>query len=217
MVAAIGLTSSAFAHYDDCCCDNNGPFDGFYVGGNLGWATHEATRFGGLVDLQNTGFVGGVQAGRDWQCGSFVYGLVWDFDGAANDHRHRGWNSSNDLSSFKVGVDWFTTIRARAGLAVCDTLLYLTAGAIGAHAESKASFDDINFFHKDSTRWGWIGGSGLEYKVCDNWTVGGDLTYAFFDSWGRNNDDYSNFGNHDSIWAARIIFNYRIDDLCCPW
>ena len=134
---------------------------GFYIGGNIGAARHNA-RFddfntgnegnpgtesagGCLLNcgsyLSNkTGFIGGGQIGYNWQSGSFVYGLEADaswLDAKA----FTDWFPTRDNGNVTStqSIDWLATVRGRAGLAVDRTLLYITAGV--AFAGVKNSID----------------------------------------------------------------------------
>jgi len=59
------------------------PWDGFYIGGNLGYGETSFTETaspGGSFSLHGNGVVGGVQVGANKQFGTFVLGLETDFD-----------------------------------------------------------------------------------------------------------------------------------------
>jgi len=64
---------------------------GFYFGGNLGGAWSGATltdRLTGLAfDGDNSGFIGGVQGGYNYQIRDFVIGAEWDIDWTSLSHR----------------------------------------------------------------------------------------------------------------------------------
>jgi outer membrane immunogenic protein len=121
---------------------------GFYIGGNAGysWGTGNwgfvqpsFTSFGlccalptAIGDSHNiNGAIGGVQAGYNQQYGSWVLGLVTDFQ----------WSGETGSSSFAVSapgegfkgtisskIQWFGTTRANAGLLFANTWVYATAG-----------------------------------------------------------------------------------------
>ena len=133
---------------------------GFYIGGNIGgdwtrssngWridpnnqaddpvaiaARETLTRY----RLQASGFMGGVQAGYNWQVGTWVLGVEGDWD----------WTNSrttffqptlaplagtpgdgNNLTQ-GIGLDWLATFRGRAGVTFDRALFYVTGGlAVG--------------------------------------------------------------------------------------
>src|SRR5262245_26831408 len=75
----------------------------------------------------DTRFVGGVEAGYDWQRGTFVYGVAadWTWTGFKA-QQSKFANTSAFVNQQKV--DWLASFRGRMGLAVQDTMVYLTAG-----------------------------------------------------------------------------------------
>jgi opacity protein-like surface antigen len=86
---------------------------------------------GTFANESTNGFIGGGQIGYNWQFHHAVFGLETDFDylslnqttnfldlsgaGDAADHLHDA-------------IRWLGTVRGRAGLALDNVLLYLTAG-----------------------------------------------------------------------------------------
>jgi len=133
---------------------------GFYVGVNAGIGFNNSDDgdlvFGGVPVIgdsdDDAGFVGGAQAGYNYQIGSFVVGLeadiqYADFGGVNYDFGPLGiYENNND--------DWFGTVRARAGVAFDRALIYATGGW--------AFTDDRN---------GWTLGGGLEYAFTNNLTA----------------------------------------------
>ncbi len=169
---------------------------GFYLGGVAGYANgfHSFDDLGGaflgypgLSNDQSRGFAGGGTLGINWQTGSLVYGLETDLswlsnkttyvdpNGAINNFYPSETNRLNDLG----------TVRGRFGLAVDRTLFYLTAGFAYGQVTNTAVYNSLRFptsntpyFNIDSTRFGWVAGSGLEYGLTPNWTVKGEAIYA---------------------------------------
>src|SRR4051794_28872212 len=58
-------------------------WSGFYVGGNVGYQSGEATNLG----ADPNGIAGGVQAGYNWQTGQFVFGGETDIQASAASDR----------------------------------------------------------------------------------------------------------------------------------
>lgn len=233
-VAVAGLTMSQASAQDCCpyqynsCCDEAN-FDGFYVGGNLGVFTHEAhrnDRDGFLTDnsgwtVKDTDVTVGVQVGYDWLCCNSVFGLIVDWNWTNNERKFREDPNGTGNHYFRNEFDWFTTIRGRAGLTVCDALVYVTAGAAVARFETTwNSSSNGHFCHRD-TRWGWTGGVGAEFLAWCNFSVGAEVLFLHFD---ENKKSFTNssgtrytFGHSDNAWVGRIILNYRFGDLCSLW
>lgn len=202
--------------WNDCC---NG-FDGFYVGGNLGVLSHVAHRNdldGFFTDNSGwstikTDFTAGVQLGWDWQCCSTVLGIVADWNWVNVRQRLREEGDNLLRSDF----NWFSTIRGRVGVPVCDALIYLTAG--GAVSRHKVRWEDPPLsFKQNHNRWGWVGGVGLEFKVWCNFSLGAELLYLHFGNRDRrftSGVTEFRFGQSDHAYVGRILLNYRFGDLC---
>src|SRR5918994_2064988 len=125
---------------------------GFYVGVNAGYGwqdnndgsvfvpggTIPGVAGGGTIvygDDNGDGFVGGGQIGYNYQIGSFVLGLEADLQWA-----DLGGNNGTALvpAAYTAagflpagparGIDWFGTVRARAGVAFGQALIHATGG-----------------------------------------------------------------------------------------
>jgi outer membrane immunogenic protein len=127
------------------------PFDcyswaGLYLGGNLGYAW-------GSVDnnpVKPSGFVGGVQAGYNWQPSpSWVFGVEGDLQVTGADETFAPWKFSNP---------WFSTVRGRAGYAFSNILVYGTAGL--AFGELRGETFRLSETHASA---GWTAGVGAEF------------------------------------------------------
>ncbi|WP_134495639.1 outer membrane protein [Microvirga pakistanensis] len=132
---------------------------GFYVGVNAGygWNTDDEVTIGGITyDLDDEGgFVGGAQAGYNYQFGSFVVGVEGDIQYA---------DFGNDDDVFESS-DWFGTVRARAGVAFDRALVYATGGFAFA--------DEAN---------GWTVGGGVEYAFTNNLSAKVEGLYVNLDT-----------------------------------
>ena len=119
---------------------------GPYLGGNLGYAW-------GSVDnnrAKPSGFVGGVQAGYNWQPSpSWVFGVEGDIQVTGADETFAPWKFSNP---------WFGTVRGRAGYAFSNILVYGTAGL--AFGELRGETFGRSEGHGNA---GWTAGVGAEF------------------------------------------------------
>ncbi len=236
--------------FDSCCC---GPdFNGFYVGGNVGAISHTAHRndIDGFLSAflnpaatplifspsgfttVNTGWEAGLQIGYDWQCCNKVFGVVWDWDWADTHHRDSHCRSvSSTFCRRHHRNEWLTTVRARAGLAVCDSLVYVTLGGAWAGGRDRwwINSDNVGRCNHKRHSAGWVGGVGAEFLVWCNWSVGVEVLYVQFDR--RNHrvlatvGEVTNgvaapaqtlpfrFSRSDSLWLGRVLLNYRFGDL----
>ena len=167
---------------------------GFYVGVNAGygWNTNDSITIGGVrFDIDDEGgFVGGAQAGYNYQIGSFVVGLEGDI-------QYADFGGDDDLilaDGTVVGFDrsdWFGTVRARAGVAFDRALIYATGGFA---------------FADDAT--GWTVGGGLEYAFTNNLSAKVEGLYVNLDQ-----DDNSIFGidSDAEFGVVRAGLNYRFN------
>jgi outer membrane immunogenic protein len=168
---------------------------GFYVGVNAGygWQNNDnnssifvpagtfvtAPLASGTVtfaDDDGEGFVGGGQIGYNYQMGSFVLGveadLQWaDLGGSGGTaFVPAGFPASFVPAGTAGGIDWFGTVRARAGFAFGQALVYATGGfAYGGADDNNDRFGLVN---DDDVRTGWVLGAGMEYAFTNNLTLG---------------------------------------------
>jgi outer membrane immunogenic protein len=186
---------------------------GFYIGANAGGifstggnasTTIFASGFpflttdwpNGSFGNSNSGFIGGGQAGYNWQTGSFVLGVETDFDGSSLS-RSRSFigpsfvepiNGFNDnfTANGSVRLNWLGSTRARVGWAVTPDsrlMIYGTGGvAYGGGSAHLNVFDaDNGWFwssgNNSATRTGWVIGGGAEYAFTNNIIFGAEYLY----------------------------------------
>ncbi len=186
---------------------------GFYVGVNAGgiWSnggnastTIFAPAFpflsanwpGGSFGSSNSGFIGGGQAGYNWQTGSFVLGVETDFDGSSLSRSRSfiGPSFIEPINGFtdnfnangSVRLDWLGSTRARVGWVVTPDnrlMIYGTGGvAYGGGSANLSVFDRDNGWFWSSngnsaTRTGWTIGGGAEYAFTNNIIFGAEYLY----------------------------------------
>jgi outer membrane immunogenic protein len=152
----------------------------------------------GDFGLDSSGLFAGGQIGFNYQIDQIVLGAEADFQwsGLEGDlDASLTGTSSAAPSSIGAGVsagsevDWFGTLRLRAGWAVTDNFLpYITGGA--AYGKVKSSYN-INYDFgglggpsgswgdsTSDTQWGWTLGAGAEYMITDNWTFKAEYLYV---------------------------------------
>jgi outer membrane immunogenic protein len=184
---------------------------GFYIGLNAGgiWSsgsrsvslfapateTFLVSDFPGGLGSSNGGFIGGGQAGYNWQTGAFVLGVETDFQGTTLSRSRNivgptflGPTGTNDFftANSKTSLDWLGTTRARVGfVATPDNrlLIYGTGGVAYAGGNTKFNFFDSStgaFWstNPSSSRTGWTVGGGAEYAWTNNWTIRGEYLYV---------------------------------------
>lgn len=156
---------------------------GFYAGANIGWgwSDGDGTMFvTGLAPIpfsgDGDGFLGGVQAGYNWQTGAFVFGLETDFQGSSG----RGDISGGGLGTIgTLKSPWFGTIRGRVGYAMDRWMLYVTGGGAYAHLDFDGTLP-TGAFSSSTTAWSWTIGGGVEAMLWDRWS--GKLEYLYIDT-----------------------------------
>jgi len=209
-------------------------WQGFYLGGAIGAARLNTTATtsesfeganeaifpcGFIFDSSacstgTTGFTAGVQAGYDWQSRYFVYGVVADWTWTNLKHSiNRGGFSSQ--ATFQAKVDWLATFRGRMGLAVDDTLVYITGGLALAELKSSAGFTGPEGGFNtglSKVQAGWVAGLGVEHKLNQNWSVFSELLYYDL---GRasatssvGSTSYTTEFTHE-IFQGKLGVNYR--------
>jgi opacity protein-like surface antigen len=224
-LAFTSLTLPAFAEYccpsfEPSCCSND--FNGFYVGGNVGVYTNTAHRndydgffaTGGTLGTNTTNVTAGVLLGYDMEFCNKLLGVVADWNWVNNRSHHHG---ATVTDSHRDRFNWFITIRGRAGVTICDALLYLTLGAaVFRHDHRGESSITTGDFRHNNSRWGWVGGPGIEYMLGCNWSVAGELLWLNFSHRNRTfvvDGTSFTIGHSDSAILGRVILNYRFGNL----
>ena len=167
---------------------------GGYIGINAGYgggkfkhplsAKDEAlgeTRAGSL-NFDADGFVGGAQAGYNWQLDNgIVVGAEADFQ-SSTVKGNKSYNWDPYTLKGETKVDWFGTVRARLGYVPMERLLvYGTGGlAYGKVKTSGTLSDGVDSISGSTskTKAGWTVGAGAEYALDTNWTVKGEYLYT---------------------------------------
>jgi len=127
----------------------------------------------GTTEARSSAFLGGVEAGYDWQNRNFVYGVAADWTWTNLKKSVTGGSGS---TSYESKVNWLASFRGRAGIAIDDTLVYMTGGlALGGVK------DTVNYMgwrccgssslSSSSTQAGWVAGAGVEHRWDRNWSV----------------------------------------------
>jgi outer membrane immunogenic protein len=209
---------------------------GFYLGGNLGgtwnndsanivstpvqgfgdgigpgsFAANAAAGASGSVPLGNAGtFIGGIQAGYNWQWGAYLAGLEADFQAVGRTDTGGLATTVGPFPFFTAAevintqiqsssrLDYFGTVRGRLGYLVTPALLAYGTGGL-AYGQVKASTsisqsnNDCAAFPGDcvasnaftsgsttQTRTGWTAGGGLEWMFAQRWSA--KVEYLYYD------------------------------------
>ena len=184
-----GLPAGAAAQ-EQAPFDWSGFYAGVHAGAGLGLADVEdpfgASIFGDTV--RTPGFLGGIQAGYNWQLGATVLGLeadasLADMIGTDTCFAYSGFYVS---SYCKARVDGLGTLAGRLGWALPGdgrTLVYGKGGLAWERERVTALPNDIPL--TSSTRasgllWGWVLGGGVERALNRHWSFKTEYDFLSF-------------------------------------
>lgn len=177
-------------------------WNGFYIGGNIGWAfgnssaTYNPT--GETWDIGKNGFMGGLQAGYNWQVDAFVFGIEGEFDWI-DGKRSR---AANGGMWAEGGTTSMATIAARFGYAANNVLWYAKGGA--GWVDNTATLYNSNgqtLWTGSDTPVGWLIGAGVEFGLTQNWTTKIEYNYLNVDNWTSNPGLF----NGDTFTVSRTV------------
>jgi hypothetical protein len=88
----------------------------------------------------------------------------------------------SSLPFFKAKVDWLASFRSRMGLAIDDTLVYITGGlALGDIKSSAGELGDCPSYcynnQVSKVKAGWVAGLGVEHKFAPNLSMFSEFLY----------------------------------------
>ncbi len=169
---------------------------GFYVGLNAGgsWSRNDDvyTAFGPASSLtaaarpSGSSFIGGGQAGYNWQWSQFVVGIEGDIawrDRTDSANLIPSAAAPNDQVNVTNSQNWLGTIRPRAGVAFGNVLLYGTGGV--AFGEVEHSYQEIRvttgqarMLADTATKTGWTAGVGVQWAFAPNWSIGAEYLHV---------------------------------------
>jgi outer membrane immunogenic protein len=133
---------------------------GFYAGVHGGYA------WGSGAGVNPDGFVGGIQAGYNYQFApNGVLGVETDISATSIEDKSGG---------VKFGMDYLGTIRGRAGYTLDRVMFYVAGGAAYGRGALEVAGLTNNQVH-----WGWTLGGGIEAMVTPN--VSARLEYLYVD------------------------------------
>ena len=154
----------------------SGPYIGASIGG--AWANGSLNIPGNNLYGGITEFIGGFEAGYNFQAGHLLLGVEGDFDWAAFDHVAL---PTPTLGS--VSQHWISTVAGRFGVVSDRWLVYGKLG--GGWVQSSASLNvPAPGWNGSNTDGGLLIGGGVEYGFKARWTV--KLEYDYLTQCGLN-------------------------------
>ena len=195
-------------------------WSGYYIGVNAGVAKGKAKNSFSLLGVDTTDswffpdeaptlesalsgaksdshFIGGIQAGRNWQSGNLVYGVELDFSSVniAASRRTSGvfpTSGFNYTASTEYETDWMFSTRGRLGWSLGSILVYGTAGLAITDLRVSGRYEDQplpggteyatgNWSTKKNV-FGWTLGGGLEWAIDRKWSLKTEYIFSDFSS-----------------------------------
>lgn len=155
------------------------------------------------------GFLGGLQAGFNYQTGWWVWGVEAQYSFA--DIQGKGNCGLIALFNCSDKVDGIGTAALRLGFAVDHALIFVKGGFAWAHDEYDVNLLGIaapinTFSSLSDDRGGWMWGAGVEYMFTTNWSA--KVEYNYMDFGSRN---YAFPNNTRVIEFDRLYNNWDID------
>jgi outer membrane immunogenic protein len=218
---------------------------GWYIGVNGGgaWSDGRTGAFGSTSDVsyyssalrdgylpanygaKHEGGFGGAQLGYNMQSGSWLFGIEADIQGAdigrtTNMSFPGGGTSVPSVSEARDHIDWFGTVRGRAGVTVDRVLFYGTGGLAYGGVRSSFRTSDLagiepTFGSSSGTRVGWAAGAGIEWAFAANWTVKAEYLHVDLGSTDVTGASLTSptslitYRYDHTFDAARVGINYR--------
>lgn len=257
VLALISLGTNAWADgmvepSAPACC-GNASFGGAYIGAAVGWARQRAeitdetigAPSSGLTFKDNDSSVTfGGYAGYNWQrcCSRLVVGIETDFNyintsPTGIDAEPPGSGGLPETTSLESTINWFGTLRGRAGFVVHDNLLLYATGGLayasvdhtlrddcvgcgdpGLPAVNLGAFSQSN----DKTKLGWTLGGGGELLHDSHWVLRAEALYVDL---GSETHTYTVTDGvdtataiakwDDQFWVARLGVAYKFGDPDC--
>src|SRR6202171_1103875 len=167
---------------------------GFYIGGHIGGAFDGNNSFAGTTNNNNGRFLGGLQAGADYQFApNWVLGVEgqWSWLG----------NNNNGVAFTGAGAGYVYTNNQR-GLGSVTGRVGYTWGPALVHVKGGYAYSD----YSDSLTFNLVPQPfALNSSHHDGYTVGAGLEYMFAQNWSAKVEyQYYNFGNSRFVTPGQL-------------
>ena len=170
---------------------------GFYIGGNVGGgmaSSHfdDPCFYCSSATPTRGFFTGGGQIGYNYQFGNGLVGIEADVNGNSNFKGSVIGGDDSQAMTVTTKANISGTIRARGGLVMNNTLIYVTGGAAWADIkQTGVEFNNRTNFgvfgaptgitaNASGVVWGGVVGAGVEFALSPNWTVGGEFLHTMY-------------------------------------
>lgn len=189
----------------------------------------------GAQDLSASSFIGGGQAGYNWQRERLVVGVEADMNYIhlrGSDSRTLPYPILGGLFSMTVAsqasADWLFTLRARVGFTYNNWLFYATGGLALTELRGNFRLTDtlgpaLETGSISQVKAGWTVGAGAEVRVAQRWSVKAEYLYVDFDNVSTTSNNLvivaplqafpANIFHHSTDLKANIVrlgLNYHL-------
>lgn len=178
-------------------------WSGLYVGANFGagWSSGSLNIPGNNLYGGLTEFIGGVQAGYNFQAGHFLFGIEGEFDGATFGHPVL---STPTLGS--VDQNWIGTVAGRIGLVNDRWLVFAKFGGGWVNSDATLNLPGA-VWNGSTTSSGWLVGGGIEYGFKSHWTVKLEYNYLGLSNW--NSPTVPSLALNRDLQMVKAGINYK--------
>lgn len=200
-------------------------WQGAYIGANVGTAWGNGSDVtlsgpgagGAFASMEPDGWYGGGQIGYNAQFNALVLGLEADLQASDISDSTGGVapGAGGYIAQSTMSIDWFSTLRARAGYAAGPALLYVTGGLAFADVERSVSASNGGntvAISSDGIETGYTVGGGIEWAFAPNWSLKSE--YLYVDLGDQTLSGSSPGGSYASttdldFHTVRVGVNYR--------
>ncbi|WP_224703839.1 outer membrane protein [Devosia aquimaris] len=153
-------------------------WSGFYAGisAGYGWGNvlRKPTAGGAETSNGTSGFVLGGQLGYNLDLGGMVISTEADLQGS-----NLGYEEAiPGIGTFKTGMDYFGTLRGRAGMSFGQVMPYLTAGFAAGRGTASVTSPANVVTSQSANHLGWTVGLGMEAMATQNITFKAEYLYV---------------------------------------
>ncbi|MGA9036115.1 MAG: outer membrane beta-barrel protein, partial [Pseudolabrys sp.] len=181
-------------------------WSGFYVGANFGGAWTNGSLnipgnnfYGGITE-----FIGGVQAGYNFQAGHLLLGVEGDFDWATFNHPIFPAPTLGSVSNH-----WMSAVGGRIGLVNDRWLVFAKMGGGWVQSSAIVNVPGSPSWNGSSTNGGWLIGGGIEYGFKAHWTVKLEYDYLALSNW--NSATVPVAGLSRDVQMIKAGINYKFE------
>ncbi len=190
-------------------------WQGFYVGGTLGYGSGETTQSydrnanHGLATVKPDGVVFSATGGYNYMITpSILAGIEGDLGVMALNSPRKNIYDGH-LWKAEFGPFW-GTVRGRVGYVRNDWVIYGTGGLAFMQTDSVSIGNTVpETAIDDKFRAGWVIGAGVEYAINDRWSGKFEYLHMNFGKYSGLSANNEDFYFKDKIDLFRVGVNYR--------